>query len=405
MANGLDIVAEVDDTALSISLGYYVSAGARHETAGNSGVSHFLEHMQFKGTGQRSAEQVNREIDELGGNSNAYTSEDQTVYYLHVIPEFQSQAADLLTDIMRPSLRDSDFETERKVILEEIAMYEDQPPYGAIELSMEQFYGNHPLANRILGSVESVGRLSSTEMRSYHGHHYAANNVCLVATGAVDFEALIKQIERATEEWSSSSLSPQNYAERNEQKRFGEHVVPIASQQYVVRLQDGPNRKSPERFAWRLAANAIGDDGGSRLFWALVDTGLVDSIGLFAQQFDDHGIIATLMTCTPETAVQNWEKGSEVIRSIKTEPLTQHELELVRNRVCASVILAAERPSNRFFTVGNGWVSRGTYETLTQTVENYASVTLDQINAAAQQIADGVGTVTSVGPTGGLHFS
>src|SRR6266478_5309269 len=130
LGNGLEIVAECNDEAHSSALGFFVQTGARDETDDISGVSHFLEHMMFKGTATRSADDVNREFDEIGAHYNAFTSEESTVYYASVLPEYQEPSIDLLADIMRPSLRGEDFDTEKKVILEEIQMYADQPPFG-----------------------------------------------------------------------------------------------------------------------------------------------------------------------------------------------------------------------------------------------------------------------------------
>ena len=127
--NGLQIIAECNPDARSISIGYFVRTGARDETDEVAGVSHFLEHMMFKGTPTRTAEQVNLEFDQLGADYNAFTSEEQTVYYAAVLPEYQSRTVELLSDMLRPSLRSEDFDTEKKVIVEEIRMYLDQPPY------------------------------------------------------------------------------------------------------------------------------------------------------------------------------------------------------------------------------------------------------------------------------------
>ncbi|MFN5949503.1 MAG: M16 family metallopeptidase, partial [Pirellulaceae bacterium] len=168
LPNGLEVIAEVQPEAFSMSIGFFVNTGARDETPELSGVSHFLEHMLFKGTPSRSAEQLNQMLDDLGSQSNAYTSEEQTVYYLSSLPEFQGQALELLADMMRPALREEDFETERQVILEEIAMYDDQPPYGAIDRLMEDYFQGHPLAGRVLGSCESVSQLKTDAMRRYH---------------------------------------------------------------------------------------------------------------------------------------------------------------------------------------------------------------------------------------------
>ncbi len=146
LPNGLQIVAECNELALSTALGVFVSAGARDETDEVAGVSHFLEHMAFKGTPRRSAEDVNREFDEIGAHYNAYTSEEHTVYYGTVLPEYQRACVDLLTDIVRPSLRTEDFEMEKQVIQEEIQMYLDQPPYGTDDQVKQLCFGDHPIA-------------------------------------------------------------------------------------------------------------------------------------------------------------------------------------------------------------------------------------------------------------------
>ncbi|MEX0678298.1 MAG: pitrilysin family protein, partial [Pirellulales bacterium] len=131
LANGLRIVAECNPEAHSTALGFFVETGARDENDAIAGVSHFLEHMMFKGTPTRTAQDVNREFDEIGAHYNAFTSEEHTVYYAAVLPEYQTAAVELLCDIIRPSLREEDFDTEKQVIIEEIRMYEDQPPFGA----------------------------------------------------------------------------------------------------------------------------------------------------------------------------------------------------------------------------------------------------------------------------------
>ena len=167
LENGLEIVAECNAEAHSTALGFFVKTGARDETAAVAGVSHFLEHMMFKGTPSRTADQVNREFDEMGAHYNACTSEENTVYYAAVLPEHQDRAVALLGDILRPSLRQEDFDTEKQVILEEIRMYEDQPPFGADDKCRAAFFGSHPLGHSVLGTAASVGALSVADMRAY----------------------------------------------------------------------------------------------------------------------------------------------------------------------------------------------------------------------------------------------
>src|SRR6266700_3867048 len=157
--NGLNIVGEFNDGAQSMAAGYFVRTGARDETAGISGCSHFLEHMMFKGTNRRSADDVNREFDEIGAQYNAFTSEENTVYYGAVLPEYQRRVVDLLTDMMRPALREPDFDVEKNVILEEIALYQDRPQFTVMDDARAAFYDGHPLGNSVLGTTESIQAL------------------------------------------------------------------------------------------------------------------------------------------------------------------------------------------------------------------------------------------------------
>ena len=191
--NGLEIVAECNPRAYSTALAFFVNAGARDEDSSNAGVSHFLEHMIFKGTPRRSAEQVNRELDELGSHSNAFTSEEHTVYYATVLPEYQEPTVDLLADLMRPSLRKDDFDTEKQVIIEEILKYEDQPPFGAHEKCLAAFFTPHPLGNSILGTTDSITRLTADQMREYFRSRYSPNNINLLAAGKLQLYALVQQ--------------------------------------------------------------------------------------------------------------------------------------------------------------------------------------------------------------------
>src|SRR5688572_13169270 len=201
--NGLEIVAEVSPDAYSSAYAFFVRTGARDETDEISGVSHFLEHMVFKGSANRTAEQVNRDLDDLSASSNAFTSEEQTVYYATTLPEEQESIVELLADIMRPVLRQDDFDTEKQVILEEIAKYDDQPPYGAHEKCMAAFFGDHPLGKSVLGTAESVGALARDQMLAYFERRYSPGNMVLAAAGNVAFDALIRQAEQYCGKWQA----------------------------------------------------------------------------------------------------------------------------------------------------------------------------------------------------------
>ncbi len=207
VASGPEIIVLQDPSAFTSAFGWFVKTGARDERPEIAGVSHFLEHMVFKGTERRSAEDVNRELDHLGAHSNAYTSEDSTVFYASVLPECQSQAVDLLTDLMQPLLREEDFEMERQVVLEEIAMYDDQPPYGAFERAAELFFAGHPLATRVLGTTETVADMTAAHMAEYHRQRYTKDNMFFVASGKIGLSELTDYVSSVTAAWPEKAVS------------------------------------------------------------------------------------------------------------------------------------------------------------------------------------------------------
>src|SRR5438094_10193627 len=165
LPNGLQLIGETSPSARSVAVGFFVRTGSRDETVAESGVSHFLEHMMFKGTPRRTAFDVNLDFDRIGASYNAYTSEENTVYYAAILPEYLPRAIDILADILRPSLRGEDFDMEKKVILEEIDMYEDQPTWAAYDNAKKAFFGAHPLGNSILGTPESIRVLKREQMQ------------------------------------------------------------------------------------------------------------------------------------------------------------------------------------------------------------------------------------------------
>src|SRR3984957_18874725 len=183
LPNGLDIVAEVNPDSHSFAAGLFVKTGSRDEDSQINGVSHFLEHMMFKGSTKYTWEDVNRIFDEIGARYNAYTSQEMTAYYANVLPEFTEQAVEHLSHLLRPAIRVEDFTTEKKVILEEIAMYLDDPGHRLYERLMEAHFANHPLAMSVLGSSESIVKLQRDEMAHYFKKRYGPGNMVLSATG------------------------------------------------------------------------------------------------------------------------------------------------------------------------------------------------------------------------------
>ena len=397
LENGLEIVAECSRSAYTSSLGFFVKTGARDETPEVAGVSHFLEHMLFKGTERRSAADVNRELDELGSHANAYTSEDRMVYYATVLPEYQQRALDILADIMRPALRTEDFETEKQVIIEEICKYEDQPPFGAHEKAMAAYFGEHPMGNNVLGSVESVSALTADAMRGYFEKRYSPSNIVLAAAGNVDFDELCRQAEGYCGDWENHDADRQEPALA---PRHGVEVIhkELATQEYLIQISAGPTTDDDDRYPMRMMSTIVGDDSGSRIYWELIETGLAEAAAIWPYDYQRVGLVMTYMACAPEQAAENLQRLTEIQKQVEAEGVTEEELQQAKAKVCASIVLRAERPSSRMFSVGGGWIQRREYRTVKQAVERYRSVTVDEVNEALKKYPLSKNMTVAVGP-------
>jgi predicted Zn-dependent peptidase len=395
--NGLEIVAEVNPRAHSTAVAFFVRSGARDETDANSGVSHFLEHMAFKGTATRSAADVNRQLDEIGSHANAFTSEEQTVYHATVLPEYQDRAVELLADILRPALREEDFAIEKKVIIEEIRKDDDQPPYGGYEKCMAAYFGRHPLARTVLGTEASVGGLTPEAMRDYFQKRYSPGNIVLVGAGRVDFDSLVAAARRHCDSWEPFE-APRDLPPA--EPRTGFHVLQKESstQEYVVQISGAPSAEDPERYAARLLATIAGDDTGSRLFWLLVDSGLAEFAAMGTYEFQAAGMCMTYLCCPPEETAANLERVRQLQRSLERDGVTEAELNQAKNKICAHAVLASERPANRLFSIGNNWVQRRQYRTVKDGIVAYQAVTRDQVAAILARYPLSRSTTLAVGP-------
>jgi predicted Zn-dependent peptidase len=388
LPNGLEIIAECDPSALSLALGFFVQTGSRDESSEVAGVSHFLEHMIFKGTPHRTAEAVNREFDEMGAHYNAFTSEENTVYYASLLPEHQAEAITLLGDILRPSLRAEDFDMEKKVILEEIEMYLDQPPYGMDDHIKQLCFGAHPIANSVLGTAESVGALTPEAMQGYFQQRYSPGNIVLAAA---------EQAERACGEWTPQTTERKLPTSKAQPKR--ESIVQeSATQQYVLVLSDGPHGASPDRYAAKLLATILGDESGSRMYWRLVDPGLVETASLGHYDYQGVGMFYTWLACRPEGLEANLDIAEELLREATEQPATEKELSQAKSKVKSRVVLGSERPRNRLFSLGGGWLMRNDYRTLREDLDALEAVTIDDLSRIAAEHPLHEAAVVTVGP-------
>ncbi len=395
--NGLEIIAEINEQALSVAMGVFVRTGARDESDESAGLSQCGEHMTFKSSDRGTAEDVNRELDEIGGVSNAFTSEEETAFYVKVLPELQHRAVELLGDLLRPAFRQEDFDTEKQVVLEEIKMYEDKPPFGIDEKWREYFWRGHPLSRSVLGTRESVGALTPDAMREYFNRRYGSNNIVFAASGKVDFDRLVEQIESARGDWKPVEVF------REERRPSGVRETRVIQREktafeYAIQAVDGPSLQDDDRYAAGLLSTALGDDVGSRLFWELVDTGRADVASLYSNCYSDAGCFITSLSCRPEAFNSNLSSIRLILDEARRDGVTKEELERARNKILAATALSEESPTSRLFGMGSEWLATGVYRSMEEELAILKRITLDDVNAILERYRFDHPFTIAVGP-------
>ncbi|MCA9837607.1 MAG: insulinase family protein [Trueperaceae bacterium] len=374
--NGLTIIGEHNPHAQSFAAGYFVNTGSRDETPELAGVSHFLEHMLFKGSDKRSAEDINREFDELGANNNAYTNEERTVYHATVVAERGEAMLELLTDMMRPVLRQSDFDMEKKVILEEIAMYEDRPNFKVFELGNAQFFDHHPLGNSVLGSNESISALSREQMQAYFDKRYAPNNMVLSLSGNYDWQAMLNLVNELSQSWKAQVTErrfPGFKPSLGEMTRQDEKL----KRAHVAFYAPGLSAQDEARYAAFLLSNCIGDSSGSRLYWALLDKGLVDNAYFYHDSNDGLGVYQGYLSAEPERLAEVTRIFIDTLLDVETNGLLAEEWERAQRKLATSLTLRAETPYGRLMSLGPNFLYGNDYQSVDELVEKIFATRLE----------------------------
>jgi predicted Zn-dependent peptidase len=383
LSNGLTIIAEIDPRAHTMAAGYFVRTGGRDEPSRLMGVSHFLEHMMFKGSAAVIAQNVNRRFDAIGADHNAFTTIDMTAYHAHVLPDRQSEAISLLSDLLRPALRSEDFDEERKVILEEIAMYEDNPFWPLYERASAAFHGSNPLGHRVLGTPESIKSMDVGSMRDYFTARYCPDNIVLALAGKVDLDAAIQTAE--AELGMVPPQSPHNERTVSIPQRLEFTINSTkATRHYLLGLAPGPSACDEDRYACMVLFQVLSDSDSGRLHWALVEPGLADSADVSLDMHGDCGDVLVTATCDPEDATK---VESILLRELDRarEGVIEEELRSVRAKVATMVTLAGERPSGRMRRLGGNWAHGLPYRSLAEELRRIDSVTADDVKRVAQR--------------------
>ncbi len=397
LANGLQIVAEQSPGVHSVALGFFVRTGSRDETDEVSGVSHFLEHMVFKGTRRHSADDVNRIFDEVGAKYNASTSEEVTLFYAAILPEYLPETFDLLADIIRPALRQDDFDMEKKVILEEIGMYDDQPTYTAYENAMLTHFAGHPLGRSVLGTNESIGALKCDQMQAYHQQRYAAGNIVLAVAGQFEWPSVLEMANRHCSGWPAGG-GPRPAVEAHSKGGVKLVTRPNSVQQHVMQLAPAPRADSPLRYAADILSVIVGDDTGSRLFWDLVDPGVAETADLGYTEFDGSGAYIGYFSCDPEETGRNLERVQMIFDDVNRNGVTEVELAQAKSKVASRIVLRSERPMGRLSSLGHNWVLRSEYCRVEDDLETLRNLKLADIRQLLDAFPLKQLTTSSVGP-------
>jgi predicted Zn-dependent peptidase len=398
LKNGLQIIGETSPSARSMALGFFVRTGSRDETPEVSGVTHFLEHMVFKGTPRRTAFDVNRDFDRIGAHYNAFTSEENTVFYAAILPEYIPQAADILADILRPSLRVEDFEMEKNVIIEEIGMYEDQPMWSAYDNAKKTYFAEHPLGNSILGTPDSIRSLSRDQMHAYFERRYVAPNITVVGAGSFDWPRLVSIIEERCGNWNAGPTGRQGIRETPGSGAFQVITKEKVTQEHVFLISPGPPADSPLRYAADTLALAVGDDSGSRLYWALVDPGVADSADCSFHDYEGAGSFYSSFSSEPAQTESNLGIVLDVLQDVQHKGITEEELQQAKSKIGSRVVRGSERPMGRMQAIGMAWIYLHQYRTVDDELKAFDAVTLPAIREVLERYPLDRVTTLALGP-------
>ena len=396
LSNGLTVVAECNGEAHTAAVGFFVKAGGRDEDRPVMGVSHFLEHMMFKGTERRSADDVNREFDEIGADYNAFTSQENTVYYARVLPEFLPRAVDLFGDMLRPALRRDDYEMEKKVIIEEIGMYDDRPQWRLHDTLLETHFADHALGQRVLGTVESVKALEVGQMGAYFEHRYSPDNITVAAAGRVDFARLLADVTALAGSWRPTGAA-RDHGEPQLTSQVHAVVDPKLTRHYVAAICPGPSAQDERRYAAGVMADVLGDSDGSRLYWALVDPGLSDEADFTHQPGDRVGSYVAYASCDPQRAEQVEQILLLTIDSY-CDNIDPSEIERAKNKLATAATLQGENPAGRMRSLGSQWTYLGEYLPLEDELARIMAVTVDDVSKLVDDAPFEPRTVVRLGP-------
>lgn len=387
--NGLRVITATNPDVDSVALGVFVGVGSRHESARNAGMSHFVEHLLFKGTPRRTARRITQEIEGRGGYMNAYTQEESTCYYVRVTKEEFGRAFDVLSDMyLNPLLKPKDVEKERGVIIEEIKMYRDQPGHLVQEMLGEALWLNHPLGRSVAGSPESLRRAGRDDVADFKRHRYVPGNTVIAAAGNAGHEqcvSLAREFAAGMSGGKSGSFRKVTPDVPQLDLSLCQKDIKQSHLALGFRLPFG--RSDGRRYALRLLSAALGENMSSRLFQVVRERhGLAYSVHSGIHLFKDSGALivsAGLDTSRQEKAVR---LIAGEIDGIRKKPLGRAELNRARVYVSGHLRLGLESTSHQMSWLGENVLAHGRVVSPREALDGLNAVTAEDIHELAEQI-------------------
>ena len=383
----------------SVSIGFWVGAGARDEAPDVAGASHFLEHLLFKGTPNRSAREIAETVDGLGGEMNAYTTKEYTAFYVRVLSDRVDAALDILCDIMsRPAFRPAEIEAERQVILEELLMHGDEPDEVVHDLLLEALFPGHPLGRDVLGSETTISKMTGDEIAGFFTGHYGSANLVLAAAGAVDHDDLLAAVaERLSPPAGGAVISRSAPVSPAESVRVVERRTEQAHLVVGVRSIDVHD---DARYAVAVMNHVLGGGLSSRLFQSIrEERGLAYSVYSYRTAFDDAGALAVYAGTAPKHAREVLELVQQEFDRMADAGVTDAEVDVARAHMLGSTALGLEDSAARMGRIGRSFLVHDEVWSNAQVEEHIAAVTTDDVNAVIERILSGAPrTVAAIGP-------
>ena len=387
LENGLTIIGEEIPYVKSISLGVWINAGSRIEDEEISGVSHFIEHMLFKGTRNRTSKQIASEIDNLGGQINAFTSKECTCYYVKLLDSHIDIGIDVLSDmILNSKFNEDDLDKERSVIIEELKMYEDSPEDLAYDLLTENIYKNDPLGMNIIGTEESLNRLNREKLLDYFNKYYVPNNSVIAISGNFNFDEIINKIEEKFKVWKKRDVNV-DIKKAEFKSCFLTKNKDIEQVNLAMSLEAVPLENDKEVYALAVINTVFGGSISSRLFQKIrEEKGLVYSIYSSQSLYRKCGELGIFASMSNEHLKEVYESIIEEIKIIKKYYLTDQEIKESKEQLKGSYILGLESTSSRMMSIGRALLLNNKVESTDDILKSKDNVDRETVKIVIDKI-------------------